>query len=144
MTTSTLYVLCGIPGSGKTTHSTQLAEQANAQLFSFDEYPGACDPRKTKQAKEQMYDDVRSALNAECDVVLDDLHTKKEWRVNLLSTGRDIECHKILVVMTTSLDECLSRNRQRQRRLPDFVVKSLAEGYENPDLVEGWDEIKYV
>lgn len=144
MTALTLYVLCGIPGSGKTTHSTQLAEQMDAQLFSFDEYPGACDPRKTKQAKQQMYDDVRSALNAGCDVVLDDLHTKKEWRENLLSTLRGIECHKILVVMTTPLDECLSRNRQRQRRLPDFVVKSLAETYENPDLVEGWDEIVYI
>ena len=144
MTTPTLYVLCGIPGSGKTTHSIQLAEQTGAQLFSFDEYPGACHPRKTKQAKQQMYDDVRRALNAGCDVVVDDLHTKKEWRVNLLSTLQGIECHKILVVMTTPLDEGLSRNRQRERRLPDFVVKSLAEGYENPDLVEGWDEIVYI
>ena len=141
---STLYVLCGLPGSGKTTYAKQLSENTGIKRYSFDEYPGACDPRKAKQAKQQMYDDVRSALNAGCDVVLDDLHTKKEWRANLLSTLRDIECHKILVVMTTSLDECLSRNRRRKRRLPDFVVKSLAESYENPDLVEGWNEIVYI
>ena len=143
MTTSTLYTLCGAPGSGKSTYSIQLAEQAGAERYSFDEYPGACDPRITKQAKQQMYDDVYHALTEGRDVVLDDLHTKKEWRVNLLSILQGAKCRKVLIVMTTPLEECLIRNQQRMRRLPDFVVKKTWQDYEKPDLNEGWDEIVY-
>ena len=141
---STLYVLCGLPGSGKTTYAKQLSENTGIKRYSFDEYPGACDPRITKQAKQQMYKDIRTDLNAGHQVILDDLHTKKEWRSNLLSTI-NAPCQKILIVMNTPVEECLIRNRQRKHRaLPDFIIKTLNQTYEHPALSEGWDEIIYI
>lgn len=33
-----LYVLCGLPGSGKTTFSQKLKEKYNAKLYCYDEF----------------------------------------------------------------------------------------------------------
>ena len=33
-----IYVFCGIPASGKTTLSQQLAQQHNAKLYCYDEF----------------------------------------------------------------------------------------------------------
>ena len=70
----------------------------------------------------------------------DDLHTKPVWRNDILSAV-DASCRKIIIVMTTSLDECLRRNANRKARLPDFLLRSLHETFQFPTLDEGWDEI---
>lgn len=44
-TSNTFYVLCGLPASGKTAYSKQLAESTNSKYYSFDEYPDSCSPR---------------------------------------------------------------------------------------------------
>lgn len=143
MKSNTLYVLCGLPGSGKTTYSKKLAENTESKLYSFDEYSGANKPSESRQVKQQMYQDIYNDLNAGCNVILDDLHTQKIWREDIISIVKDIPCQKILVVITTPFEECLARNSKRQGigRLPDFVIKILNQKYEVPTLNEGWDEI---
>ena len=135
------YVLCGIPGSGKTTFSQELAKSTNSKLYSFDDIPESNNPKKYKDVKEKMYQEILRDLSAGNDIVLDDLHTQLKWREDLLDIVKDVDCKKILIVMTTSLEECLSRNQQRKNRLPDFVVQILNRKYEIPTLDEGWDEI---
>lgn len=135
------YVLCGIPGSGKTTFSQELANDTNSKLYHFDDIPESRDPVKSKDAKEKMYQEILKDLSTGHDVILDNLHTKLKWREDLLNIVKDINCKKILIVMTTSLEECLSRNRQRKARLPDFVIRTLSQNYEVPTIDEGWDEI---
>ena len=145
-TSNTFYVLCGLPASGKTAYSKQLAESTNSKYYSFDEYPDSCSPRMFNQVKQQMYQDIYDDLRTGYDVVLDDLHTKKVWRENMLSVVQDIQCKKILIVMATPVKECLSRNstRRGKGRLPDFVIQILNQRYEVPTECEGWDEIIYV
>lgn len=145
MKTNIIYVMCGLPGSGKTTYSKQLAKRTNSKLYSFDEYSGSCNPTTSKQVKQQMYQDVYDALVRGYDVVIDDLHTQKQWRLDTLSIVNNVLCKKVLIVSTTLLEECLIRNRQRECRvLPDFVIKKLNQKYETPTLDEGWDEIIYI
>ena len=136
-----LIVLCGIPGSGKTTLSEELAKKYNANIYHFDEYPGAHHPQKADQAHRQMWSDIAQDLKNGNNVVCDDLHTKKIWRSNILNSLKDKECKKILVVLDTKLDECLKRNSNRKHKLPDFILHDLFRKYEHPSLDEGWDEI---
>lgn len=136
-----LTVLCGIPGSGKTTLSAQLAEQHNAKLYCFDSLPHAHHPKYAESVRCQMWADIAEDLRNGYSVVVDDLHTKLKWRQGLLSTVKETDCKKILVVMDTPLEECLRRNANRENRLPAFVVESVHESFELPTLTEGWDEI---
>lgn len=138
-----LTVLCGIPGSGKTTLSEQLSIEQGAVLYCFDKRPGAFSPTKAAGARRQMWGDIAEDLRAGKSVVCDDLHTRVLLRKNLLTAVSDVDCHKVLVVMTTPFDECLRRNAARKARLPDILIRGINNAYEPPTLDEGWDEIVY-
>lgn len=139
-----LFVLCGVPGSGKTTISQSLAEEYDATLYTFDDLPHAFSASKCTAVRAQMWGDIAKDLRAGKNVVCDDVHTKLIWREGLLSATDGLSCERILMVVTTPLEECLRRNANRERRLPDFIVTAFAKCFETPDLSEGWDEIKYI
>lgn len=141
-----IYILCGLPASGKTTFSQQLAIEHSAKLYHYDEFKKGSKPQDSKQTHQRLYKQIAQDLLDGHNVVLDDLHTRLEWREPLLSALQDIPCKKILIVMTTPLEECVRRNAQRQgrARLPDFVIYHLNSRYQPPSLEEGWDDIQYV
>lgn len=130
---TTLYLFCGSPGSGKTTISKQMAEQYNAERISFDE--------RHYIRHTDMIPPIIEALIDGKNVVADSVFSHVKQRTAILDAVKDIPCRKVLVYMTTPLDECLRRNANRKNRLPDFVVESFYNSFEPPTLAEGWDEI---
>lgn len=130
---TTLYLFCGSPGSGKTTLSKQMAEQYNAERISFDE--------RHYIRHTDMILPIVEALTDGKNVVADSVFSHVKQRTAILDAVKDIPCRKVLVYMTTPLDECLRRNANRKNRLPDFVVESFYNSFEPPTLAEGWDEI---
>ena len=139
-----LIVFCGIPASGKTTTSQEASKQYHAKLYCFDEYKIEARKLSGKTSHERMYSEIIQDLLAGHDVILDDLHTRLEWRQDLLDAIQEVPCKKILVVMTTPLEECVRRNSQRQDgKLSDSVIYHLYSRYQPPSLEEGWDDILY-
>ena len=139
------YVLCGIPASGKSTFSKQLAIKYNAKRYCFDDIPESRNSKKSRQAHHKFWDNISKDLEFQ-NVVCDDLNVTVESRQLLLEHLSGVECRKIIYVMTTPLEECLKRNEKRQgiERLPEFVIHSLYSILELPTLSEGWDEIIYI
>ena len=133
---NTLYVMCGIPGSGKSTLSKRIADDYDVTRFSLDEMG------YVRQFK--LIPHIVEVLKRRESVVADSLYTKTQWRTELLEAVKDIECKRVLVYMNTPLDVCIQRNRGRKKPLPDFVVEHQFEQFEKPTLEEGWDEIIYV
>lgn len=136
-----LYVLCGIPGSGKTTLSTQLAERFSAKLYCYDSLPGANHPKYHHETRQKMMVDIAEDLKCGLSVVCDDCHVTEAQRSEVLSAVSEIQCKKTLIVMVTPFEECLLRNANREARLPDFILYDLKRRYQPPTLDEGWDEI---
>ena len=91
-----------------------------------------------------MYEEIVDDLLHGRSVVCDDLHTKKIWRQDLLNAVSGIDCRKVLIVLTTPVEECIRRNAGRQSRLPDTLIHTINHKYEQPTLDEGWDGIVYV
>lgn len=131
-----LTILCGSPGSGKTTLSKKLAEETNATRYSFDEL--GC-----LKHDELIAPIVRSLLDGE-DVVVDALYVCLTTRQTLLKAISHIDCKRVLLYMDTSLEECIRRNAQRQRPLSSEFVKGIYNSIQLPTLSEGWDEIIYM
>ena len=73
-------------------------------------------------------------------VICDRLHLTVADRMELLSCVSDIPCKKILCVKSVPLETCLRRNRERDARLPDFVIEQAATKIE-PPTEDGWDKI---
>jgi len=52
--------------------------------------------------------------------------------------------NKICILFGTSFDICLERNRNRERHVPEHVIKKMRESFNVPMYSEGWNEIKIV
>lgn len=131
----TIYVMCGTPGSGKTTLSKQLAEEKKLVRFSYDEMH-CFDLRGLMKP-------VVGALLGGKNAIVDNVNNRIKGREMLLNYVKDIPCKKILVFMNTPLDECKKRNANRQNRLPDYFIEGIHNALQIPTLDEGWDEILY-
>lgn len=141
-----LIVMCGIPGSGKTTYSKALAQDRDLTRYNHDELPGAFEIKKMHEVYQKMISDVISDLKAGRNVVMEAMFTVKSRRRELLSSISGVDCHKTILVLNTPLDECLRRNATRtgNARMPDILIHSLFDSFETPTLDEGWDEIIYI
>lgn len=131
----TIYVLCGLPASGKTTLSEQLATEHEAKLFHYDDYRG--------NKKHELHAQIKKELTSN-NVVLDGLFLVKAWREELLEILKEIECEKILVKLEASMEECIERNKERKRPLNEAVIRHLNKRYQEPTLDEGWNDIQYI
>lgn len=136
----TAYILSGIPGSGKTTLAKELADQHKAFRLSYDDMPGA-NTKADGSIMEAWLRAICDTLQKGNSVVCDGLILTAADRRKLLSAVADIQCRKVLVYKDVPVDLCLQRNRQREARLPDFVITQAAAKLEPPKAGEGWDEI---
>lgn len=134
---NTLYIMCGLPGSGKTTLSEQLSKTYNLKLYCFDKLKLIFD--RDAILKNIEKDIIKS------DVIFDNLFLTKKSRQSLLE-NINTPCSKILIVLETPLDECINRNRQREFReqLSDDFIYHLQKRYQPPSLDEGWDDIIFL
>lgn len=137
------YILCGIPGSGKTTIATQLAQEQDAKLYSYDVIRHDSKLSFFEDICALIYEKINIDLSSGYDVVYDAPNHRLKYRKDILNTISDIPCKKICVVLLTSFEECLKRNANREARLPDFVLHDLYNKFEFPTLDEGWDDIWY-
>lgn len=136
-----LFVLCGLPGSGKSTISKIIADKYNAKLFSLDDLRTG---RGESRDRKDMYKEIFNSLLNDCNVVCDDLNIFIARRMNLLAAIEGIPCTKVLLVMTTTLDECIRRDAGRPKSLGEHIIKHLHGRYQPPSLDEGWDDILFI
>ena len=116
-----LYVMCGIPASGKSTH---------AQTLTADEVLSADIVRKTRGRLDlhqvgalRMLAPPR--LRSGETLVIDACNTKKSERLSWLDAARWSMCDTHLVIMDTPLNVCLERNAQRGlTAVPESVLLS--------------------
>lgn len=138
----TAYVLCGIPGSGKTTLSYQLAEQNNAVVHSIDDIPNAwgnhdIDGKIHNQWVENIKADLQMGNSVVCDGVSLNSNTRK-WILRKLS---EFDCEKVLIVKAVPVEVCIQRNKGRFREVPENLIRTAAKMLEPPTKEEGWDKI---
>lgn len=150
----TLYMLIGIPGSGK---STWLAKQAfdwtKTRIISTDNIieRRAQEQGKTysevfqkeiKGATHQMNRDLKQAIAAGDDIVWDQTNLTKKSRANKLSEIPD-SYRKVAVFFSTPDDAELKRRLASRpgKTIPANVVLGMRSQLERPSKAEGFDEI---
>ena len=139
-----LYVLFGIPASGKTSLSHRLVRQYGFKVHSYDDtYMNMRGHCSSSEIKKQWIEAIKSDLLLEHDVVCDCMCLKLEIRRWILNQLVNIPCHKILIIIPTSVEECVIRNSKRDNatRVSENYIRALAKYMQPPTKDEGWDEI---
>ena len=142
---TTLYVMCGIPCSGKTTYAKLLAEEIDGVVVSSDgiraEWYGdeaiQGDASKIFREVERR---CKDALDAGRSVIMDATNMNAKKRTNFLRQMP--ECKKVCVVMAVPFDECLARDEVRSRSVGPAVMEKMRKSFQMPYYNEGWDHIE--
>lgn len=148
MDTPKFIMMCGLPGSGKSTYATKLAEAHDATIFSSDalreEMFGDVNDQGHNQAVfAELHKRIKSCLTSRKNAVYDACNISYKRRMSFLQELKHIPCEKICVLMATPFEECMKRIAQRYRNVPEYVVLDrMYRSIDVPYWYEGWDDIK--
>lgn len=167
MRDSVLYVICGVPGSGKSTYIENLMmniekltmkakndilwvsrDEIRYSLFggvenvTLDNYYS-----KENQVRANFYEIINKGLMAGYDnVFADATHLTPASRKGLLKRIYAHHKENIAIVMTTPLPICLERNETREgiRKVPSAIIRKMWDSFQAPTCDEGFSKIIYI
>ena len=149
------YQLVGVPGSGKSTWVTAQDWARDCILVSTDNHVEdyATLVGKTynevfkehmPRAVELMAQDVVVARNAGKDIIWDQTSTTVKSRIRKFNMLPNYE-HIAVVFRTPESEELAKRLASRSgKNIPDYVLRSMIDGWEEPTLSEGFSKIIHV
>lgn len=129
-----LILMCGLPGSGKTTIAHN--------LFSGYSIISSDDVRKELYGSESVQKDhskVFSIVNSRAhkllmsghNVVIDATHIKRKDRASSLACAKGcLNVNRVIVCVDTPVDECIRRNNNRERIVPQHVILRMNNSFE--------------
>lgn len=142
-----LYVMMGMPGSGKS-YLAETLEDHGAVVISSDRireelYGDAgvqSDPRAVfglahKRLRKSLCDDSVAVT------VFDATNLKKKDRLEAKKIAEECGAKPVLVMFTTPMWLCMERNVERDRTVPETAMRKMAISYQRSCLEvgdEGW------
>lgn len=145
-----LYVLVGLPGSGKSTYAKEYIESQfinRAKVISTDairqELTGSeQDQTLNREVFKLFHERIRRYLELGYDVIADATNITIKSRAAILACTKGINCIKIATVFGTDIQSCLQNNFKRKRRVPEDIIYSMCSKFQIPFYEEGFDVIE--
>ena len=124
------FVMCGLPASGKSWQAKKLAEEYDAEIFSSDslreEMFGDVNHQTDNDVLfKELHKRIRGCLTYGKSAIYDACNISYKRRMEFLKSLNKIPCEKIAVLMATPYEVCLERNSQRERKVPEQVIKRM-------------------
>lgn len=145
----TLYVLVGVPGSGKSTTVKKLqSSNPDTVVVCPDEYRKKLGGTYNyfKQDKSIWGNlcptDVNDALSKGKNVIFDATNVSEKRRKSILQWAK-VPTKKIAVVADVDVATAKKQNKMRDpdKVVPDHVIDNMAKSFTYPTESEGFDEI---
>ncbi len=136
-----MLILCGIPGSGKTTIAKELSRRISGEVMHVETdkirfmIPS---PTYSKEESELVYEIMFSTAAASLargyTVILDATFPREEYRKQAKSVARAQATPCLVVYVECSRKEALERNRLRKARgrIAPKVIDRIASYFEEP------------
>lgn len=145
----TLILLCGIPGSGKSTYAENYVVLSNnathlssdtirAELYGDENIQG--NPGEVFSLMQRRAID---ALNNGQDVLYDATNITRKDRSGIIAACpkfAKIECH----IIWAPIETCIERDANRERTVGKEVIDRMLKRFQAPFYDEGIDEIKVI
>jgi predicted kinase len=153
MSNRKLIIMIGVPGSGKTTWAKQYLEEHKNDEFKWvrvsrDDIRMMCFNVEFDTANEvtvtQIEDKlVRLALEEGKNVLIDATHINRKSRNKWHKLALDIGGINVIEKgFKIDLETCLERNRNRDRKVPEVIIRNMHERLQKSKFEE-WKETIY-
>ena len=142
-----MIMMVGLVGSGKTVKAQELAEQYNAMVFSSDSlreelFGDVNEQSRNQELFTELHKRIKDFLREGKSAIYDATNIDYKKRMSFLAELKKIPCEKICVLMATPYEECLKRNAERERKVPEYVIERMYRNFDIPWYYEGWDDIQ--
>jgi predicted kinase len=142
-----LYVLIGLPGSGKSYWAREYADRISAVVIGSDDVRNEFQTRgQNPQAGDAVFAEVerrtRAHLQANLSVVLDATHSLRKYRSYATHLARELNVACVAIWFDVPVEEALRRNRWRtgnrfgDQSIPDKAISNIADHFEPPTTAE--------
>lgn len=141
-----LVVLVGLPGSGKTTW----LRERGVEALSSDAVRGMLTGDETDQSLNRLvFRTLRSLARARkeagAEVTYIDSTALTRWERRCWVRFAELnKCGVEVVFFDVPVDECLRRNRLRERVVPEEALKKMAQRMERPEVTEGFERVAVI
>lgn len=140
-----LYVMCGLPCSGKSHRAQELSDDAivvSSDVLRAEMFGDVNCQEHNQELFVELHRRIKGFLKLGHNVVYDACNISYKRRMAFLQELKNIQCEKICVLMATPYKQCLSRNAARDRKVPETVIRKMLKNFDIPYWYEGWDEIE--
>lgn len=150
----TLYILIGVPGSGKSTYAEELYEKSERgiALVSSDQL------RKSLYGNESCQDNPKKVFTLAHKIVVDQLEHGFDVifdATNIYAKDRmDLirkvcfevkkEVRFVAIYFDTPIETCIARQNLRERKVPIKVIEKMGRQIDKPTFEEGFDIIETI
>lgn len=143
---ATLIVLIGLPGSGKSTVAQNLQQRENAVIHSSDKlreelFGDVNECNKNDELFTELHKRIKQDLLSGKNVIYDATNVSRKKRKAFLDNFKKINCYKECYLIATPYEQCLIQNNQRERKVPEYVIKNMYKNFFIPQFYEGWNKI---
>ena len=136
-----LFIMCGLPASGKSTFAQQFIKNNDIRYVSRDEIRFSMIKKDEeyfsheKEVFKKFAGTIAQTLIDGFDVIADATHLNRISRNKLIRAIDQYTTEYTItyIVLETSLETCMERNalREGRARVPNSVMKSMAENWED-------------
>ena len=127
MNKPTLWVMCGLSGSGKSTIAKQLAqEHENTVIVSSDsvrkELTGDYENQDHNEEVFKIFHKrIREALENNINVIADATNITMKSRRAILENVKGIDCHKVAYLIPKPFEQCKADNLNEKSNPPAML-----------------------
>ena len=134
-----MFLMCGHPGSGKSTYARELACKNGFRYLSIDDMYATFNGDPTSHDNKfdvwmTFFRQVHAAEVGGQDIVVDTNAPTRADRYEFLNWFSDFEHHLIWINASEKL--CLKNNKRRSRIIPEEQMKKLFRMFEMPSALE--------
>lgn len=145
--TPKIFVMCGLVCSGKSNMAEKLAVEYDATVFSSDKmreelFGDVGEQSRNQELFTELHRRIKDCLRNGKNAIYDATNINYKKRMAFLAELKKIPCEKICVLMATPYEECLKRNAERERKVPEYVIERMYRKFNIPYWFEGWDDIQ--
>lgn len=143
---SKVFMMVGLPASGKSTYAKELSEKESAIILSSDDlrvelYRDVNHQDNNGELFQELYRRAKQHLINGQNVIVDATNISSKRRIHFINEFKQFE--KECVYVSTSYDNCLFNDKKRERTVGKHVIDRMYKQLQIPFVEEGWNKVLY-